>query len=112
MRVSSLRFDAPFRGRIGGIAIGDTADRVRSSRGEPVRQISGLGALPDLTQEKKREQQVQALLKALPDPVPKSKVLETLSEINRIRTGPIKLNTAPDKPSFVRYEIGSDDNKV
>jgi hypothetical protein len=113
MRVSSLRFDAPFRGRIGGIAIGDTADRLRSLRGEPIRQFTGL---PDLTQEKKREQQVQALLNALPDPVPKSKVLETFAEINRIRTGPIKYNAAwlydPDKPSFVRYEIGPDDNRV
>jgi hypothetical protein len=113
MRVSSLRFDAPFRGRIGGIAIGDTADRLRSLRGEPIRQLSGL---PDLTQEKKREQQVQALLKALPDPVPKYKVLETFAEINRIRTDPIKYNTGwlydPSKPSFVRYEIGPDDNRV
>jgi hypothetical protein len=31
----------------------------------------------ELTQLKKREQQAQAVLKALPDPVPKSKVLET-----------------------------------
>jgi len=113
MRVSSLRFDAPFRGRIGGVAIGDTADRLRSLRGEPNRQLSGL---PDHTQEKKREQQVQALLKALPDPVPKSKVLETFADINRIRTGPIRFNTAwlydPNEPSFVRYEIGPDDNRV
>jgi len=113
MRVSSLRFDAPFRGRIGRIAIGDTADRLRSLRGEPNRQFSGL---PDLTQEKKREQQVQALLKALPDPVPKYKVLEIFAEINRIWTGPIKYNTGwlydPGRPSFVRYEIGPDDNRV
>jgi hypothetical protein len=113
MRVSSLRFDAPFRGRIGGMAIGDTADDLRSLRGEPNRQLSGL---PDLMQERKREQQVQALLEALPDPVPKSKVLETFADINRIRTGPAKFNTAwlydPNEPSFVRYEISPDDNRV
>jgi hypothetical protein len=113
MRVSSLRFDAPFRGRIGGVAIGDTADRLRSLRGEPNRQLSGL---PDLAEQKKREQQVQALLKALPDPVPKSKVLATFADINRIRTVPLKFNTAwlydPSEPGFVRYEIAPDDNRV
>jgi hypothetical protein len=112
-QVSSLRFDAPFRGRIGGIAIGDTADRLRSLRGEPIRRINGM---PDITQEKKREKQVQALLEALPDPVPKYKVLETFAEINRARSGPLKWNTAwlydPGEPSFVRYEIDPDDNRV
>jgi hypothetical protein len=112
-QVSSLRFDAPFRGRIGGIAIGDTADRLRSVRGEPALQRMGL---PDITQQRKREQQVQALLNALPDPAPKSKVLETFAEINRIRSAPPKWNTAwlydPSEPSFVRYEIGPDDNRV
>lgn len=58
----------------------------------------------DLTQLKKREQHVQAVLKSLPDPVPKSKVLETFAEIDPIRTGRIKSNTArvydPDKTEF------------
>ena len=111
LRVLSLRFDAPFRGRFGGIAIGDTSARVLALRGEPTRQLQGL---VEGTQLKKREQQVQAVLEALPDPVPKSKVLETVAEINRIRTDPLKFNTAwlYAKPGFVRYDISPDDNKV
>jgi hypothetical protein len=119
LRVSNLRFDAPFRGQIGGVAIGDAAARVLSLRGEPTHQLQGL---VEATQVQMREQQVQTVLKALPDPVPKSKVLEIVAEINRIRTAPLKFNTAwvygyppggdPTKPSYVRYEIGPDDNKV
>jgi hypothetical protein len=112
-RVSGLRFDAPFRGRIGGIVIGDTADRLRSLRGEPIRQFRGL---PDFTQQKKREQQAVAMLEALPDPVPKSELLAKLVEIGRMLGDPIKFNTAwvydPNEPSFARYDIGPDDNRV
>ena len=59
---------------------------------------------------------MRALLKVLPDPVPKSEVMETFTEIERIRARPLKFNTAwiydPGEPGFNRYEIGPDDNRV
>jgi hypothetical protein len=113
MRVAGLRFAAPFRGRIGGIAIGDTADRVRSLRGEPTQQNRGAA---DLTPIKNRDQQIQVLLDALPDPVPKSEALKTFAEIKRIWNTPIKFNSQwvydPGKRSVLYYEFGAEDNKV
>ena len=41
--VSSLRLDAPFRGAVQGVAIGDSADRLRAGKGPPVKQFQGFG---------------------------------------------------------------------
>ena len=41
--VSSLRLDAPFRGAVQGVAIGDSADRLRAAKGPPVKQFQGFG---------------------------------------------------------------------
>ena len=33
--IKSLRYDTPFQGKVGGVGLGDTSDRVRSMKGSP-----------------------------------------------------------------------------
>jgi hypothetical protein len=40
--IKGLRFDAPFQGRVDGIGIGDSADHLRSVKGEPALRFPGL----------------------------------------------------------------------
>jgi hypothetical protein len=113
LRVSGLRFDRPFRGKIDGVGIGDGAARLRAAKGEPARQFQGL---PDMPAMQRREQRVQDILKALPDPVPKSRLMDSLAEAGSVGSAPVQFATAwvydPGKASFVRYEISPADNKV
>jgi len=113
MLVNSLRFDAPFRGKIAGVAIGDTSDQVRSVNGEPARQIRGL---PDSAEFRARDEHIHEILNALPDLTPKAQVAETFKEISHIQSAPVEYYTAwlynPGRPSFVRYDISPKDNRV
>jgi hypothetical protein len=105
--VSSLRFDAPFRGKISGVAVGDDADRLRAANGEPVRRFQGL---PDAVAGERRQQRIEDTLNALPDPSPKAQVTEAFAEIVRLLKAPPEYTTAwvynPGKPWFVRYDLG------
>ena len=44
--VTGMRFDKPFQGKINGVAIGDTSDRLRSIKGEPDREFRGAPIMP------------------------------------------------------------------
>jgi hypothetical protein len=113
LRVGSLRFDPPFRGKIEGVAIGDDADRVRLAKGQPARQFPGM---PDPVANQRRQERVREILDALPDPTPKARVIEVFAEISRLTGAPPEFMTAwvynPGKPSFVRYDVSSRDSKV
>jgi hypothetical protein len=105
--VSSVRFDAPFRGKIGGIAIGDDVDRVLSIKGEPARKFQGFA---DAVASERRQQKVLDVINALPDPSPKVQVATAVEQIINLVKAPPELTTAwvynPEKPGSIRYDIG------
>jgi hypothetical protein len=111
--VNSVRFDRPFAGKIGGVAIGDDKDAIRHVKGGPPRQFQGV---PDSDALQSRKQRKLDLLNALPDAAPKSQVIDAFVETARIDAQPITFTTAwaynAGKPSFVRYDLGSEDDKV
>ena len=113
LTVRSLRFDAPFRGRIAGVAIGDDAEQVRRANGAPARLISGL---PDAAAVQRRKDSVREILEALPDPSPKRQVLDAFAAIAHLNAEPPVLMSAwvynLGEPSFMRFDIGASDNKV
>lgn len=110
--VSSLRFDAPFRGQIGGIAIGDDVASVRSLHGERERQMQGFA---DEDAKQRREQRMRDIIDALPDPAPKQRVLDAFIAALTLVREPTDFTTAwiynAGTPSFVSYHI-SINNKV
>jgi hypothetical protein len=113
LRIQSLRFDAPFGGKIGGIAIGDTKDQVRRVKGEPMRRFDGTLDAEALATRKRRKLDI---LDGLPDPAPKEQVLRAFKEIAGLDASPIPRATAwvfnPGSPSFVRYDFGSLSGRV
>jgi hypothetical protein len=111
--ILSLRFDRPFSGKIGGIAVGDRKEDVRLAKGEPARQFQGF---LDSDAMENRKQRKQDILSALPDPTPKKQVLDAFAQITRIDELPSEFAMAwvynPGQQSFVRYDIGATSNKV
>lgn len=80
-RIKVLRFDRPFTGKIGRIAIGDSMETVRQTWGEPLRVIRGL---PDQDLHAELARKRQKVLDALPDPAPKQAVLKMLDDLARL----------------------------
>jgi hypothetical protein len=113
-RVASMRFNRPFAGKVGGIAVGDSKDTVRRLRGEP--QSTMAQGMPDLLEIEDRKNRKQALLDALPDPVAKAEVLRAFADMGRIDAQPLRYLTGwlykPGSPDFVRYDFGSPNDTV
>jgi hypothetical protein len=113
--INGLRFDKPFAGKIGGVAIGDDQAAVRRAKGEPSNQFRGL---PDKDALEDRQQRRLDILNALPDPAPKERVMAAFREIARIDALPLDWNTAwtynpaADKQSFFRYDFSATSGKV
>jgi hypothetical protein len=103
----TVRFDAPFRGQIRGVSIGDDADRVRSLNGQPMRQFQGF---PDTAASERRQQRVLDIINALPDPSPKAQVAKAFDQVVNLMKAPPDFTTAwvynPGKPGNDVYDIG------
>jgi hypothetical protein len=105
--VSSVRFDAPFQGKIRGIGVGDDADHIRALKGEPARKFQGF--LDNLASEN-REQKVLDIINALPDPSPKAQVARAFERIVNLEKAPPDFTAAwvynPGGIGAVTYDIG------
>jgi hypothetical protein len=113
-RVTTMRFEPPFFGSIGGVRVGDTKEAVRRARGEPQRIMDQ--GMPDMADLAARRQRKQELIDRLPDPAPRREVQQAFQEISRIDAQPPKWLTAwvysPGTPNFVRYDFGGPDDTV
>jgi hypothetical protein len=113
LQISSLRFDRPFAGKIGDVAIGDTKDDVLRIKGKPGSESDGL---PDQEVMEKRGKLKRDILDALPDPAPKRLVMKAFEEIAGLDASPPAFCTAwiykVGTPSFERYEFGSLSGRV
>jgi hypothetical protein len=107
LAVSSMRFDAPFRGKIRGIGIGDDADHVRALKGDPARQFQ---SFLDTLASERREQTVLDIINALPDPTPKAEVAKAFEQVINLEKAPPEFTTGwvydPAQASAVTYAIG------
>lgn len=113
LHVSGIRLDAPFSGSVGGIAIGDSEDRIRRIKGEPPRRFQGV---PDPAVLEKRDQRKTALVASLPNPAPVEQTVKVLEQMARIDSEPMAFTTAwaygAGTRDFVQYDIGSENGKV
>lgn len=108
LHISSFRFDHPFAGKIGGIAICDTKDQVLRIKGEPERKSEGL---TDQEAHEKRRRVESEIINALTDPAPKQMVIKAFQEITQVDASPPVFCTAwiynVGAPAFERYDFGS-----
>jgi hypothetical protein len=113
-RVASMRFNRPYAGKVGGVAVGDSKDTVRRLRGEPQNTMAQ--GVPDMLDLEDRRNRKQALLDALPDPVAKAEVQRVFADMGRIDALPIRYLSGwlykPGGPDFVRYDFGSPNDTV
>ena len=113
-RVASMRFNRPFRGKIGGVAVGDSKDAVRKLRGEPNSTMPQ--AMPDMYDLEDRRRRKTALIEALPDPAPKAEVRRVFDDMAKIDLQPIRYLVGwvykAGSPNFVRYDFGSPNDTV
>jgi hypothetical protein len=113
-RVASMRFNRPFAGRIAGVAIGDSKDKVRALRGEP--QSTMPQAMPDMYDLEDRRRRKAALIEALPDPAPRAEVRRAFEDMGKIDAQPIRYLTGwvykAGSPNFARYDFGSPNDTV
>jgi hypothetical protein len=113
LHVDGIRLDPPFAGNVGGIAIGDSEDRVRRIKGEPGQRFQGV---PDPGVLTKRKQRKAELLASLPDPAPIDQTVRVLAQIAHIDSEPMAYTTAwiygAGTRDFVRYDISPEDGKV
>jgi hypothetical protein len=113
-RVIGMRFVRPYAGKVGGVSIGDGKDTVRGLRGEP--QSTAPQGPPDMLDLADRRKRKQALVDALPDPVPKAEVVRVFADMNRIDAMPLRLLTGwlykPGTAEYVRYDFGSPNDTV
>jgi hypothetical protein len=114
LQVQSLRFEAPFRGSVGGIAVGASADDLRRQKGEPLRTFQGF---PDNENIKQRKAKKQQALDALADPAPKDKVRALFDEFARIDSAPLVWGAAwmygvSNTAGWQRYDVSPTTNKV
>jgi hypothetical protein len=113
LHVNTIRFDPPFAGKIGGIALGDTVDRIRRVRGEPAHQLQGM---PDLGALEKRKVEKANLLASLPHPASFEQRMEMVEDMARVDSRPLVMMTAWTYGAlardFFRYDISPEDNKV
>ena len=113
MRVNGIRLDPPFAGSAGGIAIGDSENRVRRIKGEPPRRFQGV---PDPGVLDKRNKRKAALVASLPNPAPLEQTVRVMEQMARIDSEPMAFTTAwaygADTRDFVRYDLSSEDGKV
>ncbi|MBA5689807.1 hypothetical protein [Rugamonas apoptosis] len=111
--VLSLRFDAPFSGKIDGVSVGDTKENVVKLKGEPLKQFEGL---PDTEVIEGRKKRALLIIENLPDPASKDQVRKAFSEIEAIRALPLPFETAwmfkGNERGFLRYDFGSISSKV
>jgi len=114
LRVSSLRFNKPYAGKVAGVAIGDDKDHVRRLLGEPQSVMSqGMVDVGDL---QARRDEKKMLLDLLPDPAPRHQVMRAFEEMQRIDARPFKYMTGwiynARSPDFVRFDFGSPGDTV
>lgn len=105
-RIATIRFDHPFSGRIGGVAIGTTRGELERIKGKPARSFIPFGiGLPDQEFLKAQEDRKRALVGSLPDPVPKRDVVKVLEALAAIDREPLQYTTPLTYKDF-RYDIG------
>jgi hypothetical protein len=86
LQVQSLRFEAPYVGKIGGISVGMFLSKMKQIRGEPVRPAYQ-GFLDSFDRQRKQEMRKQSV-NELPDLVPKSQVVALVEELTKQLTAP------------------------
>ena len=114
LRVTTIRFDAPFAGKIGGIVVGENVDQIRRLRGEPAHQFQGM---PDAGALEERKREKADLLASLPHPASLEERLDMIDDMARIdNKWPLMMTawTYGDLKTrdFVRYDISPEDSKV
>jgi hypothetical protein len=111
LRVTNMRFNAPFAGKVGDVAVGDSKEAVRRVHGEP-NSIMSQGMV-DTRAFESRQRRKQQLIDGLPDPAPRSEVMRAFEQMKRIDAEPFPYLTAwiyyPRTPDFVRFDFGADD---
>ena len=114
LRVSSLRFNKPYAGKVAGVGIGDSKDSVRRLLGEPQSVMSQ--GMVDVADWEARREEKKMLLDLLPDPAPKHQVMRAFEEVQRIDTRPLKYMTGwiynARSPDFVRFDFGAPGDTV
>ena len=107
-KVQSLRFEKPFRGKIGGVAVGETRDQVVRDKGPCQNEFRGM---PDADEFANRDERIRKLVAKLPDTVPKAVAAKTIETVVQIQKEQPKFNTAcsytDSNGRFCRYDFGS-----
>ncbi len=110
--VKSLRFDPPFMGKFGGIAIGDSKEKLLQQRGRPAKTFQGY---PDFTEIETRKIQQEKIVSSLPDPAPKGYVRNAISQILDIEHQPLQYLEAwlyNGASGFTRYDLNKNSGAV
>jgi hypothetical protein len=114
LQVSTIRVEAPFKGAVGGVAVGATAEELKRQKGEPARVFQGFLDAEDTKQRKEKKQQA---IEALSDQVPKAKVRELIDDFARIDSSPPVWNSAwyygqSGTNNWVRYDVSPVSSRV
>jgi hypothetical protein len=111
LRVTGVRFDRPFTGKIGGVAIGTARIDLERLKGKLARTFMPVGiGFPDPEFLALQRTRKEAIIDALPDPVSKQDVLETLRALAAIDNEPLQYTTPlichVGTDDYVRYDLG------
>lgn len=112
LQVQSFRFEAPFKGAIGGVLVGSLKADVMRRIGRPSKETSGLPDEEFISEKLIRKRQ---LIERLPDPASKSSVREAFETILKIENEVVPNNEAwiyKNGRIFYRYEFGSRSGRV
>jgi len=111
--VQTLRFDSPFVGKIEGISIGDSKEKILRLKGEPVKRFDGFPDTDSLESRKKRKTEI---IENLPDPSSKELVRKAFAQIVEIDHLPFPYTEAwlykSNERALLRYDFSSSSGKV
>ncbi len=112
LQVQSLRFEAPFKGAIGGVLVGSMKADVMRLKGRPSSEINGL---PDEEFISEKLARKRRLIELLPDPASKGSVRGAFEAILGIEDEIVPINEAwiyKNGRFFSRFEFGSRSGRV
>lgn len=112
LQVRSFRFEAPFKGAIGGVTVGSLKADVMRLIGRPSKEMSGI---PDEEFADEKLVRKRRLIERLPDPASKNLVRGAFEAILKIEDEVVPNNEAwiyRNGRIFTRYDFGSRSGRV